>query len=124
MLGCTPRSIRSEFPGKTLVTYGVSFVSVGQMDDGESGRQCFLVEWYQPDLVEAAADAAIDRLSGAAAAVRARLLVALTSPSDETLFGVVAADSADVVVTACRQAGWHIDRITSGVRARIGAIGN
>lgn len=80
-----------------------------------------MVEWYQPDLVESAVDAAIDRLAGAAVAVRAKLLVALTSPSDETLFGVVAADSADAVVTACRQAGWHIDRITAGVRARIGA---
>ncbi|WP_235653523.1 ATP-binding protein [Mycolicibacter icosiumassiliensis] len=119
---CTPRSIQSEFPGKPLVSYGVFFISVGPMGDGESGRQCFLVEWYQPDLVEAAVDAAIDRLSGAAAAVRATLLVTLTSPSDETLFGVVAADSADAVVTACQQAGWHIDRITSGVRARIGAI--
>lgn len=119
---CTPRSIQSEFPGKPLVSYGVFFISVGPMGDGESGRQCFLVEWYQTDLVEAAVDAAIDRLSGAAAAVRATLLVTLTSPSDQTLFGVVAADSADAVVTACQQAGWHIDRITSGVRARIGAI--
>lgn len=91
------------------------------MSDSESARGCFLVEWYQPDLVDSAVDAAIDQLAGAAAAVCAELLVALTSPSDETLFGVVAADSADAVVAACRQAGWRVDRITAGVRARIGA---
>lgn len=98
--------------------------SVGRMGDSESARQCYLVEWYQPDLVEAAVDAAIDRLAGAATALRAKLVVALTSPSDETLFGVVAADSSDAVVTACRQAGWHVDRITTGVRARVGATGS
>lgn len=90
----------------------------------ESARQCFLVEWYQPDLMESAVDAAIDRLAGAAVAMRAKLLVALTSPSDETLFGVIVADSAEAVIAVCRQSGWHIDRITAGVRARIGATGN
>lgn len=90
----------------------------------ESARQCFLVEWYQPDLMESAVDAAIDRLAGAAVAMRAKLLVALTSPSDETLFGVIVADSAEAVIAVCRQAGWHCDRITAGVRARIGATGN
>jgi hypothetical protein len=91
------------------------------VSDSESARQCFLVEWYQPDLVDSVVDAAIDRLAGAAAAVQATLLVTVTSPTDETLFGVIAAESADAVVTACRQAGWHVDRITAGVRARLGA---
>lgn len=94
------------------------------MGDSGAARQCFLVEWYQPDLAESTVDAAIDRLASAAAALRGRLVVALTSPSDETLFGVVAADSSDAVVTACRQAGWHVDRITAGVRARVGAAGS
>lgn len=90
------------------------------MDDGEAAGQCFLVEWYQPDLVDSAVEAVIDRLGRAAAATHAKLLVALTAPADETLFGVLAADSVDAVLTACRQAGWHADRITAGVRARIG----
>ncbi|MGB3476750.1 MAG: hypothetical protein WBA69_18400 [Mycobacterium sp.] len=94
------------------------------MGDSGSARQCFLVEWYQPDLAESTVDAVIDRLASAAAAVRGRLVVALTSPRDETLFGVVAADSTDAVVTACRQAGWQVDRITAGVQARVGAAGS
>ncbi|CAJ1499125.1 hypothetical protein [[Mycobacterium] holstebronense] len=94
------------------------------MDDSDVARQCFLVEWYQPDLAESTVDAVIDRLASAAAAVHGRLVVALTSPSDETLFGVVAADSPDAVVTACREAGWHVDRITAGVRARAEAAGS
>jgi hypothetical protein len=93
------------------------------VSDSEAARQCFLVEWYQPDLVDSVVDAAIDRLAGAAAAVQATLLVALTSPTDETMFGVITAESADAVVTACRTAGWHVDRITAGVRARLGAAG-
>lgn len=83
-----------------------------------------MVEWYQPDLAESTIDAVIDRLASAAAAVRAKLVVALTAPTDETLFGVVAAESSDAVVAACRQAGWHVDRITAGVRARVGAAGS
>ncbi|KLO31675.1 hypothetical protein ABW16_02315 [Mycolicibacter heraklionensis] len=93
------------------------------MGDSESTRQCFLVEWYQPDLMESAVEAAIDRLTAPATAARVKLLVALTAPSDETLFGVFSAESVDSVVTVCRQAGWHIDRITTGVWARIGATG-
>lgn len=93
------------------------------MGDSASARQCFLVEWYQPGLAESAVEAAIDRLTGAALSAQAKLLVALNSPSDETLFGVLAADSVDAVVAACRQAGWHADRITAGVRARIAAVG-
>lgn len=94
------------------------------MGDSESARQCFLVEWYQPDLVESAVDAAIDRLTAAATATRVKLLVALSAPTDETLFGVFAADSVDAVVAVCWQAGWHVDRLTAGVRARIGVTGS
>jgi len=94
------------------------------MGDDESEGQCFLVEWYQPDLVESTVDAVIDRISRVADVARVKLLVTLTSPSDETLFGVFVADSVDAVVTVCRQAGWHIDRVTVGVRAWIGATGS
>ena len=86
-----------------------------------SGEGCFLVEWYQPDLTAATVDAAIDRLARAADPAHVQLLMTLTAPADETLFGVFAGDSADAVVDACVQAGWHADRITSGVQAHIAA---
>lgn len=92
--------------------------SVGRM--GDSAHQCFLVEWYQPDLADVAVDTVIDRLASAAADVRAKLVVVLTSPADETLFAVVSGDASDVVLAACRTADWHVDRITAGVRAYLG----
>ena len=78
-----------------------------------------MVEWYQPDSAAAILDAAVERLSQAAAASKVRLLMTLTSPSDETVFVVLAADCAETVVNVCQQAGWHTDRITAGVQARI-----
>lgn len=80
-----------------------------------------MVEWYQPDLAAISLDAAIERLGRAAAASQVRVLMTLSSPSDETVFVVLAADCAEDVVNVCQQAGWHTDRITAGVQARIGA---
>lgn len=80
-----------------------------------------MVEWYQPDFAVRPFDDAVDRLTRAAAAAHIRLLMTLTSPADETLFGVLAADSAEAVIQVCRQAGWQPDRITAGVEARITA---
>jgi hypothetical protein len=88
---------------------------------GPSG-ECFLVEWYQPDFAVLRLDEAIDRLGHAAAAAHVRLLMTLTVPSDETVFVVLAADSADAVIRTCQQAGWHTDRITAGVQACINAV--
>jgi hypothetical protein len=85
-------------------------------------KQCFLVEWYQPGLVALSLDDAIERLTRAAAAAHVRLLLTLTAPTDETLFAVVSADSAEAVIRVCQLAGWHTDRITAGVQARINAV--
>jgi hypothetical protein len=84
-------------------------------------KQCFLVEWYQPGLVALSLDDAIERLTRAAAAAHVRLLLTLNAPSDETVFVVLAADSAEAVINICQHAGWHADRITAGVQARINA---
>jgi hypothetical protein len=81
-----------------------------------------MVEWYLPDLAAVSLDAAIERLGQVAAASQVRLLVTLSAPSDETVFVVLAADSAEVVINICQQAGWHTDRITAGVQARINAV--
>ena len=54
-----------------------------------------MVEWYQPGLAAGTIDAAIERLGRAAAASQVRLLLTLTSPSDETVFLVLAAECAE-----------------------------
>lgn len=80
-----------------------------------------MVEWYQPGLATGFIDAAIERLGLAAAGSRVRILMTLTSPSDETVFLVLAADCAEDVITVCRLAGWQTDRVTAGVQARVAA---
>jgi hypothetical protein len=64
-----------------------------------------LVEWYQPDFAVLCLDEAIDRLGHAAAAAHVRLLMTLTVPSDETVFVVLAADSADAVISTVGRPG-------------------
>ncbi len=78
-----------------------------------------MVEWYQPGLAAGSIDAAIERLGRAAAASQVRLLLTLTSPIDETVFLVLAAECAEDVIAVCRRAGWQADRVTAGVQARI-----
>ncbi len=82
---------------------------------------CFLVEWYQPDLAALPFDNAVEQLQTVADAAHVRLLGALTAPTDETIYGVLAADSAEVAIEVCRQAGWHTDRVTAVMRAQLSA---
>jgi hypothetical protein len=42
----------------------------------------------------------------------------LSVPTDETLFGVFAADSAPIVAQACQRAGMPAQRLTGAVDAR------
>ena len=86
-----------------------------------STTPCFLVEWYQPDLATTAFDDAVRRLRLVADAAQIRLRGAMTAPSDETTFAVIEGDSAEAVIEACRQAGWHTDRITPVTRADLTA---
>lgn len=91
------------------------------MSSNGSTEPCFLVEWYQPDLATMPFDRAVDRLKQVTSALRVRLLGALTAPTDETFYGVLAADSAEDAIEACRQAGWHTDRVTAVRRAQLPA---
>lgn len=86
-----------------------------------STSPCFLVEWYQPDLALTSFDDAVDRLKQLARAGQVQLLGALTAPSDETIYGVLSAESADEVIQICHRAGWHTDRVTAVMRADISA---
>ena len=84
-------------------------------------ERCYLVEWYQPKLLAGSLDDAVAQLDGAATADhgQVRLLMTLAAPTDEVLYSLFAADSADSVSRVCQRAGWPPDRITSRIDARI-----
>jgi hypothetical protein len=48
-----------------------------------------------------------------------RLLMTLAVPTDEVLYGVFAAHSANTVSETCRRAGIPAERLTKAVDARI-----
>ncbi|HZZ47891.1 MAG TPA: hypothetical protein VFE65_13480 [Pseudonocardia sp.] len=77
----------------------------------------FLAEWYQAGLTEEHLDRIAAQLTDSAASaappdLSTRLLTMLAVPSDEVVFGVFAADSAQAVVNACLRAGLPVDRLT------------
>lgn len=90
----------------------------------DSQQQCFLAEWYRPavvnrDIGEVAATLGdtVARLHGQGHPIR--LLMTVAASTDQVLYGLFAAESADTVAEACRDAGWPADRITGNVRAHI-----
>ena len=69
-------------------------------------------------------DEVVAELTSTAARLRnqghsVRLLVTVNAPTDEVLYSVFTADSADTVAAACRSAGWPVDRIIGGVQTRL-----
>jgi hypothetical protein len=86
--------------------------------------RCFLAEWYRPAVVNRDIDEVAAILGGIVARLHdqghpIRLLATLAARTDQVLYGVFAAESADAVSQACRGAGWPLDRITGDVQARI-----
>ncbi|WP_101948200.1 hypothetical protein [Mycobacterium sp. 3519A] len=84
----------------------------------------FLAEWYLPEMTTTSVDEMVAKLDAAAAAVsnaekRVRLVVTLSVPTDEVLYGVFGATSPDIVSLACDQAGVPFQRISGDVGARI-----
>jgi hypothetical protein len=85
---------------------------------------CFLAEWYLPELTEQAVDDIVARLEAAATVVSeegtpVRLLVTLSVPADEVLYGVFDAHSRDAVSRTCMQAGAPHQRLSDEIGARI-----
>lgn len=83
-----------------------------------TGAQCFLVEWYRPRLADL--DDAADALSACAATMSAegspvQLLMTLAVPTDEVVFGIFGAKSADLVAQACRRAGHPAERLSAAL---------
>lgn len=84
---------------------------------------CYLVEWYQPAVMGGSLERTAAELEASAAAVSARgspvqLVSMVVVPSDEVLFGVFCAGSADLVSKACQNAGLPADRLTTATDIR------
>jgi hypothetical protein len=90
------------------------------------GVSCFLAEWYHPEVTRAPLEPTAATLDDAAAAMSAhgspvRLLTMLAVPSDEVLFGVFSAMSAQIVAETCDRAGMPVQRLTAAGDLHIGA---
>jgi hypothetical protein len=84
-------------------------------------QPCYLVEWYQPALTDEQLDRITAKIDECAASISAdgspvRRLMTLAVPSDEVVFGVFAADSAQLVARACDLAGIPAQRLTAASR--------
>lgn len=85
---------------------------------------CYLAEWYLPEMTEQSVDDIVARLDAAAvdvtkAGTPVRLLVTLSVPKDEVLYGVFEAPSRDVVSKVCLLAGVPHQRLSEHIGARI-----
>jgi hypothetical protein len=80
---------------------------------------CFLVEWYRADQPEEWVEAVIDDLE-TAGDDDACLLMTMSVPSDEVLYALFSARSAEAVSRTCERAGVSPQRITADVGARLG----
>jgi hypothetical protein len=94
------------------------------MDAQDPLQRCFLAEWYQPAAVNRDIDQIAALLRETAERVQGeghpiRLLATVAAPTDQVLYGLFVAESADIVTRVCLGTGWPADRITSDIRARI-----
>ena len=84
----------------------------------------YLAEWYLPEMTATSVDEMVARLDAAAVTISqegtpVRLVVTLSVPTDEVLYGVFGATSPDIVSRTCLQAGAPFQRISGDVAARI-----
>src|SRR6266478_2774484 len=85
---------------------------------------CYLVEWYRPELVDDEFGTALAALGECVTAMTSegtpvRVLHTVTVPSDQVVFGVIAARSESIVAELCRRAGVPAERLTAAVSARL-----
>src|SRR4051794_11341604 len=83
----------------------------------------YLTEWYLPEMTSTSVDEMVAKLDAAAAAISndgrpVRLVVTLSVPTDEVLYGVFGAPSQDIVSQTCDRAGVPFQRISGDVGAR------
>jgi hypothetical protein len=84
----------------------------------------YLAEWYLPEMTTTSVDEMVAKLDAAAARVSTdgapvRLVVTLSVPTDEVLYGVFGAHSSDIVSKTCLRAGLPYQRLSGDVGARI-----
>jgi hypothetical protein len=85
---------------------------------------CYLAEWYRPELVEDQFSTALGALGECVTTMTSegtpvRVLLTVTVPSDQVVFGVIAADSEAVVAELCRRAGVPAERLTAAIGTRL-----
>jgi hypothetical protein len=84
----------------------------------------YLAEWYLPEMTDMSVDDVVAKLDAAAVTVSGegtpvRLVVTLSVPTDEVLYGVFGAHSPDIVSKTCMMAGVPHQRLSGHVGARI-----
>jgi len=82
----------------------------------------YLVEWYRPKLTAEPlerTDAALDDCAASMSAdgCPVQVLMTVAVPTDEVVFGVFAADSAQVVAAVCDRAGVPAARVSAATAA-------
>lgn len=78
-------------------------------------RPCYLVEWYRPELTIGQIDRTVGEIANcntAGVTPPVQLLMTLEVPTDEVIFGVFAARSAEDVREACQRAGCPAERLS------------
>jgi len=93
------------------------------MGNSAEPLQCYLVEWYRPGLDKEQLDSIAAEVDKSSATVRAegspvRRVLTLAIPTDDVVFGVFAAGSADIVALVCRRAGMPASRLTAALADR------
>ena len=85
---------------------------------------CSLVEWYRPELIEDQFSAALGALGECVATMNSegtsvRVLQTVTVPSDQVVFGVIAASSEAIAAELCRRAGVPAERLTAAISSAL-----
>ena len=87
---------------------------------------CFLAEWYRTELTDRAVGSFASLLESSAAELsvgttQVRLLVTLSVPADDALYGVFEAETSESILRACTRAGALPHRVTPQVKTWIAA---
>jgi hypothetical protein len=88
---------------------------------------CFLAEWYRTELTENAISGFTSLLESTAEAMSVeatpvRLLITLSVPADDALYGVFEADTSETILRTCTRAGALPHRLTPQVQTWIAGV--